>query len=140
MKKVFWSILFSLFFCSNAKSQKIPFEQIESMFSKMKADGVNTDKTMLWGYFFVALKRHSFEQIKSELVVENFVFVKTYRGDKKDYWLHLERKEIHNAKSLFELNEKLYRLAEKYEITYDGFDVGNVDPSKAIERDKNIVP
>ncbi|WP_426291870.1 hypothetical protein ACN9ML_17520 [Dyadobacter endophyticus] len=54
--------------------------------------------------------------------------------------MHLERKEIHNAKSLFKLNEKIYGLAEKHKVTYDGFDVGNVDPSKAIERDKNIVP
>lgn len=108
------------------------------MFSEMKADGVNTDQTMLWGYFFVAPKRHSFEQIKSELAVYNFVT--TYRGFKREYWWHLERKEIHNVKSLFELNEKLYGVAEKYQVTYDGFDVGNVDPSKAIEREKNLVP
>lgn len=145
MKKIFiWTILLSLFCCretkSQAKSEKISLEKIEGMFSRMKSEGVNTKTPMLWGYFFVAPKQRNFEQIKNELNSQNFEFIKIFQSDNKDYWLHFERKEIHDAQSLFELNKELYKVAEKYKVTYDGFDVGNVDPSKAIERDTYVVP
>jgi hypothetical protein len=106
----------------------------------MKENGVNTDENMLWGYFFTSDKKDKFEQIANELKSQKFEFVETFQADDKSYWLHLERKEIHNSKSLFDLDEQLYEIAEKYKITYDGFDVGNVDKDKAIERDTYAVP
>lgn len=66
---------------------------------------------------------------------KNFDFVEIFQADDKSYWLHLERKETHNSNSLYKLNDELYELADKYKITYDGFDVGNVDKAKPIERD-----
>ncbi|AWV98841.1 hypothetical protein DJ013_11935 [Arcticibacterium luteifluviistationis] len=54
--------------------------------------------------------------------------------------MHMERIEIHNSKSLFNLNKELYAIADKFSIkTYDGFDVGNVDKTKGIERDTYVV-
>jgi hypothetical protein len=75
-----------------------------------------------------------------EINPKNFKFVKVFQSDNKDYWLHFERIEVHNAQSLFELNKGMYIVAEKYNVTYDGFDVGNIDPGKAIERDTYVVP
>lgn len=139
-----WTFILSFFGCGDTKSQieseKIPLEKIDTMFSNMKENGVDTDETMLWGYFFTSDKKDKFEQITNELKSQKLEFVETFQADDKSYWLHLERKEIHNSKSLFDLNTQLYEIAEKYKITYDGFDVGNVDKDKAIERDTYAVP
>jgi hypothetical protein len=143
MKKLLmWTFILSLLGCVNSqsKSDKISMEKIQEMFSNMKSNGVNTDTTMLWGYFFTAKKKDNFEQVANELKTKNFDFVKIYQAEDKSYWLHLERKETHNAKSLYALDEELYQIADKYDISYDGFDVGNVDKNKAIERNTYAVP
>ncbi len=139
-----WTLILNLFGCNNSKSQsmqnKIPLEKIEEMFSNMHANGVNTDQIMLWGFFFTSTKKDKFDQIAKELKSKNFEFVEIFQAEDKSYWLHLERKEIHNAKSLYELDEELYAIADKYKVIYDGFDVGNVDKDKPIERDTYVVP
>lgn len=145
MKKIImWTFILGLFGCDSSKSQsiqnKIPLEKIEEMFSGMHANGVNTDTTMLWGYFFTSNKKDKFEQVANELKNKGFNFVEIFQAEDKSYWLHLERKEIHNAKSLYALDEELYEIAEKYKINYDGFDVGNEDNNKPIERDTYVVP
>lgn len=143
MKRIMiWTSLLSLLGCNNVstESTKISLEEIEEMFSNMKANGVHTDTTLLWGYFFTSNKKDNFEKVANELKKRNFEFVEIYQADDKRYWLHLERKEIHNAKSLYELDEELYEIATKYKITYDGFDVGNVDEGKPLERDMYAVP
>jgi hypothetical protein len=145
MKKIImWTLILNLFGCgvskSQPKSEKIPIAKIEEMFGNMKANGVNTDTIMLWGYFFVATQKNQFDKIKVELQNQHFDFVEIFQAEDKTYMLHVERKEIHNANSLYQLDEQLYEIASKYEISYDGFDVGNVDKNKAIERDTYVVP
>lgn len=137
-----WTFILGLFGCNNSKSQsnKIQLEKIEKMFSNMKSNGINTNTTMLWGYFFTSNRKDKFEQVTNELRNKGFDFVEIFQAEDKSFWLHLERKEVHNAKSLYELDEELYSIAEKYKITYDGFDVGNVDKDKPIERDTYAVP
>ena len=139
-----WALILNLFSCGKSNTQssteKIPLEKITEMFTNMKEQGVNTDAEMLWGYFFIADKQNQFDEVKTELLNQHFDFVETYQAEDKTYWLHVERKETHNAKSLHELDEELYKIAEKHKITYDGFDVGNVDKNKAIDRDTYVVP
>jgi hypothetical protein len=136
------TLLLGLFGCNNSKSQsnKIPMEKIEEMFAQAKANGVNTDNTMLWGYFFTSENKVDFMKVANELKSKNFDFVEIYQDVNKTYWLHVERKEIHTEKSLYALDDELYAVADKYNVTYDGFDVGNVDKDKAIERDTYAVP
>jgi hypothetical protein len=115
------------------KEYAISFEQIENMFNEMNASGVNTDTTMLYGYFFTDISKEKLDQAATELAKRNFEFVEIYPTDDKVFVLHVERKEIHNARSLFELDKELYAIAEKYKLaSYDGFDVGNVDNTKPI--------
>lgn len=134
--------IIALLGCNNAKPQsdKIPLEHIQNIFSRMKANGVYTDKNLLWGYFFTSNTKDKFNQITEELKKQNFEFVEIYQSEDKNYWLHLERKEIHNPQTLYTLDEKLYQVAEKYKVTYDGFDVGNTNKDKPLERDTYVVP
>jgi Regulator of ribonuclease activity B/Family of unknown function (DUF695) len=139
--------LLTLIFSMKAKSQtkskkiKITFGEIDQMFSKMRAEGVNTDTTMLYGYFFTNGNAEALKKVAAELKLKKFQFVEIYQDTAKTFWLHLKRKEIHHSKTLFELDKELYAIAEKYRLnSYDGFDVGNVDETKAIERDTYVVP
>jgi len=131
-----------LFSCNgNSQSKMIPLEQIEEMFARMKANGVNTDTKMLYGYFFTNQEPESLEDVAKELKALNFEFVDIYQDEDSLYWLHLERIETHSAKSLFDLNKQLYKIADKHKITsYDGFDVGNADKTSPIERNTYAVP
>jgi len=141
MKLIIMLIFLGLLDCNlKAQSNKIPIEKIEEMFSNMKENGVNPNTKMLWGYFFTSEKKDKFFQVAGKLKSKGFDFVEIYQAKDKSYWLHLERSEIHNPKSLFVLDEELYTIADEYGIIYDGFDVGNVDKDKPIERDTYAVP
>ena len=124
---------------SNSKSNKsmITLETLQEYYARMDSEGVNTDTIMLYGYFFTNDKTEPFNKVVEELKEKNFKFVEIYQGEDKIYWLHVERKEKHDANSLFQVNKELYAIADKYNLeSYDGFDMGNVDNTKAIEKTK----
>lgn|GEM_PF-587302 len=126
--------------CSNRTYTEIPLEQVEAFFGNMKAKGVNTDTTMLYGYFFTNETKLPLERAAEELKDKGFQFVEIHQSDDKIFWLQVQRKEIHNGQSLYSLNKELYKLADSYNLqSYDGYDVGNVDPTKAIVTDTYIV-
>ena len=115
-------------------------EKIEEIYNNMHQSGINTDVKMLYGYFFTNTEPEKLKKVAEELK-DQFEYVNIYPDDTKQYWLHMERIEIHNAKTLFELNKKLYAVAAKHKITsYDGFDIGNADKNKALENDTYAVP
>ena len=119
----------------------IPLNQIEEMFTRMKSNGVNTDTNMLYGYFFTNTEPKKLESVADELIELNFQFVDIYQDEDNTYWLQVERIETHNAQSLFDLNKQLYNIADRHGISsYDGFDVGNADKTKPIERNTYAVP
>ncbi|MEO5645447.1 MAG: ribonuclease E inhibitor RraB [Bacteroidia bacterium] len=147
MKRLFLlgSIITLLISCNSAPQTSEPpkviqeeyvigFDKIKEMFDEMKSSGVNTDTEMLYGYFFNDKKREKLEKVGKELSKKGFQFVEIYSDTTELFWLHLERIEIHNAESLYNLDKELYAIADKYEIeSYDGFDVGNADKTKPIE-------
>ena len=115
----------------------ITLETLQEYYARMDSEGVNTDTIMLYGYFFTNDKTEPFNKVVEELKEKNFKFVEIYQGEDKIYWLHVERKEKHDANSLFQVNKELYAIADKYNLeSYDGFDMGNVDNTKAIEKTK----
>lgn len=119
----------------------IPKEEIVGFFDRMKSNGVDTNTKMLYGYFFTNDEPKKLEKVAEELKKQGFEYVDIYPDETNQYWLHMERIEIHNSESLFSLNKELYGIADKFSIkTYDGFDVGNTDKTKGIERDTYVVP
>lgn len=144
MEKRLLLLILTLVFISsiiNSQIDMISLEEIENMYSRMHSNGIDTNKEMLYGYFFTNKEPSKLEELAKELRENNYKFVSIHQDEDLLYWLHLERVEIHNAKSLFDLNKLLYKIADKYGVnSYDGFDVGNKDSSKPIERDTYAVP
>lgn len=137
---VLFMICTLLISCSNRVYTEIPLKQVEDFYTNMKEKGVNTDTTMLYGYFFTNETKKPLEAAAEELKKKNFQFVEIHQSDDMVYWLHVERKEKHNSTSLYSLNKELYDLASRYNLqSYDGYDVGNADPDKAIETDSYFV-
>lgn len=119
----------------------IGLDKIEELFNNMKSNGVDTDSEMLYGYFFTNKTREPLEKLAKELENKNYKFVDIYPDKDNLLWLHVEKIETHDPKSLFALNKELYALADKYNLdSYDGFDIGNTDPNKPIDRDTYAVP
>jgi Regulator of ribonuclease activity B len=110
-----------------SEKRMISIKQIEIMFEKMRADGkFNVDSPLLWRYFFAGKSKESLTALKTYLVERGFRFVDIYpSSDKRGFWLHIERIEVHTPQTLDELNLWFYGLVDQFQIdTYDGMDVG----------------
>lgn len=110
-------------------------EMLEDMFSSMQQDGVDTDRELLWGYFFTDRDASKLEAVIPELERRGFEFVKLMESEADEtedayFFLHVERIESHTVDTLDALNQELSALADEYELdSYDGMDVGNPDGS-----------
>jgi hypothetical protein len=123
----------------NKMMEKIPnkvitIEQLEKMFSDMKnSQKMDISKPMLWGYFFTSDNLSLLEPAKKELVKKGYRFVNIHKSDpsKEDknglWWLHVEKEEFHDSKSLNKRNDEFYIFANKMGLrSYDGMDVGPI--------------
>jgi hypothetical protein len=105
----------------------IALEQLEEMFSKMRANTPwNVDGPLLWGYFFTASTEEPLKSAAQHLSALGYSFVEVHQTEDQAIWfLHVERGETHTPQSLYERNEKLQELASSLGLdSYDGMDVG----------------
>lgn len=114
-------------------------EDIKEFFEDIKNVGdFDTTNKLLWGYFFLSNDTDILKKLSNELVKEDYKFVDIFLADKinendpTEYYLHLEKVEYHNVNSLDIRTKELYNLAEKYNVIYDGFDLGNILTSENI--------
>ena len=114
--------------------KNITLIQIEQMFTNIsKKPGWDMSKPMLWGYFFTHNEPKLLEKAKHVLVKKGYRFVDLFKGEKEEiskadvWWLHIEKEEIHTAKTLDKKNDEFYILAHKLGLnSYDGMDVGPI--------------
>lgn len=107
---------------------RIQLEQLESMFSNMKAKVPwDVNGPLLWGYFFFDPSREKLALAASDLESKGYRVVNLSQVRSGIFRLHVERIETHTPLSLDSRNQEFYSLAERYRIaSYDGMDVGPV--------------
>lgn len=111
----------------------INIERIRHLFERMEAQGVDLTKPHLYGYFFFDKERRGLERLSEELLKDGYKLVNLEQIEESRFRLHIEKVETHTPESLYERGLVLTKIASKYSIdVYDGWDVGNVDPSKAL--------
>lgn len=106
---------------------------IGTVFDQMEAQGVNTGQPLLYGYFFYDTDRSKLVQLKEVLLAQSYRLVVLEKRGGTEYLLHVEKTEQHTRQSLFERGKQLIQLAAQSGVAlYDGFDVGNSDPSRPL--------
>lgn len=134
MKKIFYLLVIFIIFigCTNAQNTK-RMDNINSIFDKMELQNVSTKKPLLFGYFFYDKDKSKLENLKNELLKDNYKLVRLEMTKKKEFILHVEKVEIHTRASLLNRENQLEKLSKKFNIeSYDGWDVGNADPTKPL--------
>ena len=126
-------------FATSSKSQNTAtnnlgdIKQINSIFDKIEAQGVDTKQKLLYGYFFFDKDNSKLEKLKTDLINQSYKFVEIANRDKGELMLHVEKAEQLTRQTLFDKEQHLRQLASQYKIErYDGFDVGNPVPTKPL--------
>jgi tetratricopeptide (TPR) repeat protein len=139
MRKLIYIFFILLGFVSCSRAQvKERQSNINSIFDKMELQGVDTKKPLLYGYFFYDRDKLKLEKLKDELVKDNYKLVRLELTEKQEFILHVEKIEIHSRASLLERENQLDKLSISFKVaTYDGWDVGNADPTKPLVSQNN---
>lgn len=106
---------------------------INSIFDKMELQGVDTKKPLLYGFYFYDQEQSKLEKLKDELLKDKYKLVRLEKTEDQEFVLHVEKVEIHSRASLLEREIQLEQLAKTFQVaSYDGWDVGNPDPTKPL--------
>jgi len=104
----------------------IPKAQLIEMFASMRAQAPwDVEGDLLWGYFFNSSSESTLKRLADNLVGAGYQLVEIRRDEKRPRdWLHVEKVETHSPDTLDARNHEFYQMADQYELTYDGMDVG----------------
>jgi len=109
----------------------LDFDTVIQFFKDIKTkNDFNTEKELSWGYFFIGIEMIKIQKLKEYMVTQNYKFVDIFEAelqnenDPEEYYIHFEKVEKHNPLSLNHRNKELYEIAERFHVTYDGFDLG----------------
>ncbi|MBK9529159.1 MAG: tetratricopeptide repeat protein [Acidobacteria bacterium] len=118
---------------SATSTDKTKMELTHLIFDRLGAQGVNTNKPLLYGYFFFDRDKAKLERLAANLIKQNYSLVRLERNDDGVCVLHVEKTEAHSVDSLLKREEEFRVLASRFMVaTYDGWDVGNADPTKPL--------
>jgi hypothetical protein len=107
---------------------------IEQMFADMKnKSGWNTDRDLVWSYFFFDSRREKLSPLAEHLVKMGYRVVtidepeRDENGDGGFYMLEVDRVETHTPASLIERNAELSALGWEFGVeSYDGMEAAPV--------------
>lgn len=108
-------------------------KMLVDMFDSMRDNGIDTDQSLLWGYFFADHDPSKLEGVVPELEQSGYRFVDIFGSDEDEdegscYFLHVEMVEQHSVDTLDRRNRELHQFAVKSGLeSYDGMDVGRPD-------------
>jgi tetratricopeptide (TPR) repeat protein len=146
MKSTLLTLLSVLTLYTSCKSQPKATENtndmklINSIFDKVEVQGVDTKQNLLYGYFFFDKDKPKLEKLKNELTKQFYKFVELDKKDNGEFMLQVEKVEQHTRQTLYDREQKLRQLAANYSVSsFDGFDVGNADPTKPLVSNDNFL-
>lgn len=134
---VFFALL-SITSCSTLQDNERQ-ANINSIFDKMELQGIDLQQPLLYGYFFYDKDKSKLEKLKDKLLKDNYKLVRLEKTEEQEFVLHVEKVEIHSRASLLERENQLDQLSKTFQVaTYDGWDVGNADPTKPLLSDDSF--
>ncbi|MCZ7644148.1 MAG: ribonuclease E inhibitor RraB [Planctomycetota bacterium] len=108
------------------KPEDLPWitrEQIDELYARMKADGLDVDGKLRWSFFFTAKDREKLEKAGQKLAAQGYEVANVFKDETFDfYWLHVENVMALTPAALDRLNVEFYRLAQQWGLQgYEGF-------------------
>ena len=92
---------------------------------------VDINKPQLWGFFFLDSDISKLKKLGDYLQEDGYTFVDIFEAESVsesqeiEYYLHVEKEEIHDVDSLIIRSSNLSEIIDKMGVkSYDGFDVG----------------
>ncbi|HEY0429164.1 MAG TPA: ribonuclease E inhibitor RraB [Pyrinomonadaceae bacterium] len=109
-------------------------EDIREIFETARTEnGWNLDEEMLYSFYFIDESIEKLEKLGQLLEQGRFDFIEIFElADEKtkestgEHLLQIDKVEIHTPESLAERNVEFQKLAEEYEVGYDGYEFGEV--------------
>lgn len=124
--------LLSIMSCSSLQDNEKQ-EHIDTIFDEMELQGVDIKKPLLYGYYFYDQDQSKLEKLKNELLKDQYKLVRLEKAENQEFLLQVEKVEIHSRASLLERENQLEQLSKTFQVaSYDGWDVGNPDPTKPL--------
>jgi tetratricopeptide (TPR) repeat protein len=112
-------------------------ENIDAIFKRLELQGVNTNKPLLYGYYFVDNSKIKLEKLKDVLLGKNYMFVDIVELSGNEYQLHIEKVETHSRETLVKQLREFDELVSHNKIkSFDGWDVGNSDAAQPLISNK----
>lgn len=128
---VFFALL-SITSCSTVQEDEKQVH-IDTIFDEMELQGVDIKKPLLYGYYFYDQDQSKLEKLKDELLKDKYKLVRLEKAEDQEFVLQVEKVEIHSRASLLERENQLEQLSKTFQVaSYDGWDVGNPDPTKPL--------
>ncbi|WP_395007474.1 ribonuclease E inhibitor RraB [Undibacterium sp.] len=109
----------------------VNIESIEEIAKSFEESGNFLDscwslnRPRLWGYFFHSKSALQLTQLRTLLVRDGYGFVELEQ-DVSDYYLHVEKEDVHSAASLHKQLEEFAVLVEQFEIDSIGHNVASI--------------
>jgi Regulator of ribonuclease activity B len=131
MKKIIASLLAFVapLFGASAPQKAFKRETLEFAFAEMrKQTNWDLEGKLVWGFFFTCSTKPPLIEASKSLEKMGYRIVSIYLDDeKRDWWLHAEKIEVHSVDSLHARNQEFVKFAARMKLgTYDGWDVGPV--------------
>ncbi len=109
-------------------------EGIDTIFTEMEANGIDTDSELLYGFYFLDENKIDLEVLMDHLKTIDFKLARLEKLEDSDkFMLHVEKVAVFSRETLYYQELEMMDLAKRYNVeTYDGWDVGNPDPTKPL--------
>lgn len=91
----------------------------------------NVEGEMLYSYYFIDETMDKLEKLAQHFENENYDYINIYElGDEEtneptgEYLLHIDKTEKHTPETLVDRIDEFLKLAEEFEVEFDGWEFG----------------
>ncbi len=126
-------LVVSVWSCAQDAPTAIDYTEKElktiQLFERMDLQGVDLSGPLMYGYFFLGSDKGQLESMSSSLQSAGYTQVNLSEAENEQFFLHLQKVEQMSGQSMVNRSVELESLCSEYRgASYDGWDVGAVDP------------
>ncbi len=107
---------------------EVNIDNLREIFSRMVRDGLDVEKPLKWGFFFLDKSKENLMKVFAELSDHGYTVQELHQTDDGMWVLQVSKTETLDFEKLHRRNIAFNELAEHCNVSlYDGWDVGPVE-------------